>query len=454
MYEHYMVHADANEVVISGDIAQTVRLDVDGYCQQLLSLPSTNVRELITIASGIYAIDRLSKKRMGLKGGVRQLHVSFGVHNLHFWASNAVREALLEVISFLTDDDWQINFESQSNLNKIQHQDYLNFARPLVGRIALYSGGLDSAAGLAHQLFIQGLRDYLVITVGHYSALRSHVKRQLADLENIGSLAGYRDISLLHSTLTTSLKDSKDVRMRDRENSQRSRGLLFCAAGVGAAEVSGLNTVEVFENGVGAINLPVMTGMLGRGLATRGANPSFLTKMSTLASLVLERRIEFVLPFDNFTKGEMLGSIGAIPGIGQWLQKSHSCIHTSLRERQVNHCGECPACIERRQAFLTAKLPIELEDYQLDILRAAPSNLSSKEYFYLYRLNAIKLLEGDPESYRRVAYHCSITDMPHSAYKRIAELQLRHSREILTAFGSPFIGDCSKVVSSPETHAT
>src|SRR5690606_29891616 len=118
-----------------------------------------------------------------------------------------------------------------------------------------------------------------------------------------------------------------------QERSQRSRAFLFYATAAVIAQACEIENIEVFENGVGAINLPLMTGMLAGGLATRGAHPTFLKLMSQLASAVAEKPIRYSLPFATQTKAEMLAPLKA-HRLDSWAQLSRSCVHTSWRERK------------------------------------------------------------------------------------------------------------------------
>src|SRR5262249_25663156 len=154
----------------------------------------------------------------------------------------------------------------------------------------------------------------------------------------------------------TSLCGGSSIRLSQQECTQRSRAFLFAACAVAVADAYRICDIDVFENGVGSINLPLMTGMLGQGLATRGAHPYFLALMSNLAMAITESNLRFTLPFASMTKGEMLERLKH-HGLGSWARQSRSCIHSSLRLPGAPQCGSCPACIERRQAFRVAGVP-------------------------------------------------------------------------------------------------
>jgi len=443
MREQYSISVRRNHLEISGSALQKVHLNYEGYFQNFFSLPSEKIQELVLIAAGIYAVDRISKKpsEMSSPGRIRQLHIIFRLKFSDFWSNKKVAELLIEIASLLTDDDWEFTFTGLAQEEKQPRlQDYLDFSRESFDKVALYSGGLDSAAGLVHRLISNLDQSYLLITVGHYYGLHHRVQKQLIELSKLVDLKKNEGTRVAHSTLNTHLRGGKSVRMRDQEISQRSRAFFFCATAASAADVFKTKTVEIFENGIGSINLPVMTGMLGCGHATRGAHPSFLSKISTLCSIVLERDLEFILPFSDLTKGEMLSSIKLVPGIESWLQNSLSCIHTSLRVAGISHCGECPACIERIQAFVVAGFSPKIEKFEMNPNGYLPKKLNNREYFNLYRLDALKWQENSDDVHRRLQYHLAITGMKVDELERLTELHIRHSREITHVFNSPFYG--------------
>lgn len=441
MFEEYRISGTADHLHIDGAVRQSAKLNADGFFKALLSLPPPRCLDLLRISAGIFAVDRISKRRRqgNNEHGIRQLHLTFDVRDVDFWTQPDIRNLLLEILKFLTDDDWAFDFKlAQQTLGDSGHQEFLDLPKdfhPAHG--ALYSGGLDSAAGLANRL-IEGANDFMLVTVGHQSGLHRRIEKQFNTLK--GVLASSKIVSprLLHSTLTTSLEGGKAKRMKEQERTQRSRAFLFCSAATIAGKAYGLKTIEMFENGVGAINLPLMTGMLSSGLSTRGAHPTFLRLMSELATLVAECQIQFVLPFLTKTKGEMLQALKLTDGVATWAQDSRSCVHTSIREHGKTHCGRCPACIERRQAFLSAGFDENLDVYQTNVLTDSVVDEDEASYLRLYQLEAKKWVEGAEIVRRRMLNHLCLTDVPTDEHERVMELQVRNSREVLRTLGGAF----------------
>jgi 7-cyano-7-deazaguanine synthase in queuosine biosynthesis len=413
-----------------------MKLGADGFFDALLTLPTARCLDFMHIAAGVYAVDRICKRKVerGNDHGIRQLAVTFAVDDLSYWKQRAEVRSLVEVLSFLTGDDWTIDFSpAKRSSGDVGHLDFLSLPRPFQPKYAaLYSGGLDSAAGLANRL-LAGANEFILMTVSHQSGLHSRVDLQLEQLKSILKQSRGLEISLLHSTLTTSLSGGKSKRLRMQEQTQRCRAFLFFACAAVAANAYGVERIEVFENGVGAINLPLMTGMLGSGLCTRGAHPTFLRWMSELASRVMERAVRFELPFAAKTKAELISGMSE-PSLGDWALQSRSCVHTSPREAGRTHCGRCAACIERRQAFAAAGIAEDAGAYQMDIFTQPLVDRKYADYFDLYREDAVDWLANSPRVRRRLNNHLRITEVPAHEDDGIVELQMRNAREAVGVF--------------------
>ena len=152
------------------------------------------------------------------------------------------------------------------------------------------------------------------------------------------------------------------------ERSQRCRSFLFAAIGGVVAAMQGASSVEVFESGVGAINLPFMAGMVG-SKATRSCHPEFLRRMSELLTLIAGREITYRLPFMDKTKGQMVKML-ADEGLKDVALSTVSCVHYPLREKPHKQCGVCPACIFRRQAMCVGGINEAGGTYKFDLFGA------------------------------------------------------------------------------------
>jgi Queuosine biosynthesis protein QueC len=426
----YSVTTTNNALTVTGGgIRQDLFIGLNAFLKMLPRTLSPRVVDLLVISSGAYTIDRIVPRvgTGGSRDGVRNLDVSFTVQDPAFWSSPDITEALCDALGFLTGDDWSFSFDFSAE-NGYQHALPIPWTAPR--RIALLSEGLDSAAGLADQV-INGQGPIMTVTVAHYSALRKRTQRQIDALR-----MQLPATELYPASLVVGLRRGMAQNLRDQERTQRSRAFLFCAAGIAAASACGVERIDLYESGVGAINLPLMTGMLFGGLATRGAHPTFLKKLSALGNAVTEHSVAFRLPYIDSTKGEMLARMRGL-GIEPWLQRSRSCIHTSLRLPQVTHCGVCPACIERRQAFAVANIEEDSAVYAVDLFRDTLRG-SERRYFDLFIEEAASLLEDNPRTLRRLRTCMALTGIEGVEYPRLHQLLRRHAEEVQRVFAKPF----------------
>jgi 7-cyano-7-deazaguanine synthase in queuosine biosynthesis len=427
----FRVSASRECVRVEGNPSRSVRFLADRLFAGLPKLPSTRCLDLLHIAIGAYAADRLVRRgsQISSDGGIRSFDLTVAVRDPDFWSQASIAESVVEILRFLTDDDWRLSFEpaaSREAENGYQHP--LPLARhSQPDRVALYSGGLDSAAGLANRV-LAGANAYALVTVGHQSRLRRAATEQLRGLQNALGIE-----PLIHATVLTALRGGAAIRLSQQERTQRSRSFLFAACAIAVATAFEIEEIDVFENGVGSINLPVMTGMLVGGLATRGSHPSFLRQMAILASAIAESKIRFTLPFGMMTKAQILMPLRE-HGLAVWAQDSRSCVHSSWRFAGKSHCGVCPACIERRQAFAVANIE-EADCYGTDIFATPPKTDADRDYFRLYRDEASAWLAGDPRPRRRMDAHLRMTGVPNEQHQQIANLQTRHSQEVRAVYG-------------------
>lgn len=415
---------------MKGDLHQRLQFIQDPFFDSLSRLPGIRGLDLARIAAGIYAIDRITKRDFRSNDlGTRSLAVEFEVQEPEFWRLSDVNALLTELLEFLSGDTWRLTFVRESHAPEGDgHQTRIPLKRPRVDRVALFSGGLDSMAGLASRL-IHGHYTYGLLTVSHQASLRRSCLRATGALQGILGTDPF-----MHTFVDARLRHGKAIRLSYQEQTQRTRAFMFCSLGAVMAHALGCQNVDVFENGFGALNPPLMTGMLFGTLATRGCNPRFLSLMSDLCAKTLDTRVRFNLPFANMTKGEVLTSLRN-HGLDDWLQASRSCIHASMRKKNVTHCGTCPACIERRQAFDVAEI-VDRTNYHENIIETPPDRGVAAAYFRLYQDEAVSWLAERPRSRSRFEAHLQISEINRASWARMKALHERHSLEVLRTYAS------------------
>ncbi|WP_165967365.1 7-cyano-7-deazaguanine synthase [Luteimonas aestuarii] len=411
---------------VQGDTTRRMSISAQAMIHDLLACVDDRSIDLISIAAGAYAIDRIHRRKVSIKNeaGLRTIPVCFHVADLAYWSQPHVVDQLAELLHFLSGDFWLISFSPHERPAPAVGQTTLDFGPHLKpSRVALYSGGLDSAAGLAASLQ-SGQRDIMLLTAGHQSAIRRRAMDQIKLLKHVLPQAG----SISHASFVLGLERSG--RIRDQETTQRSRGFLFCASGAVLASVCGVDVVHVYENGHGAINLPLGGAPLSNGLSTRGAHPTFLAMMTQVASDALERPVRFELPFARVTKAAMIEALVHTPGLVQWAQQSRSCVHTSWREAGVTHCGYCAACIERHQAFVGAGAR-DLTPYSRPLWER--EDAMNDDYFRSYVWQAQRWAEGDLGMRDRLGDHCAPSQLS-APFEDLVLLHQKHAEEVLSVY--------------------
>lgn len=362
---------------------QHFRLKSDALFRPLVSDGPPLVSDLFLLSASVYAVDRLVKRSFmsALHGPGRVIQVRASVSDPDFWA--AQENLLRDILHVVSGDRWRFSFEKTPTA---QWQGSFLESRDTV---CLYSGGLDSLAGLALRLKEGGPR-LTAVTMLHVGRQRTRVDKHIRFLN---AEFGKRVYPVL-----VPMALINPPRLDQQELSQRCRGFMFASLGIGAASATGAETIEIYENGVGALNVPLMGGMSVSGRTTKGCHPRFMELMTRLGSAVLGRSVRFVLPFADMTKAEVVAALQSSP-LADLAQSSFSCIHTSPRIKgEPRHCGLCPACIGRRQAFRAAGVRDDSERYMIDIFDAHSANAVNNSDFSFLKatLMQVALLASTP----------------------------------------------------------
>ena len=300
-----------------------------------------NAADFIEIAAMAYAADRLAPRPADrdLNDGSdwgRRIWLQVPVRDPDRWTAVAGR--LAEFAGWLTHDHWSFEFTHlESGYGALDNaQGVLFDTVPEGASPALFSGGLDSALGLARDL---QAGEPVAVSV-HTNNRMQAVQRNL--LRSIGGGGG----RCMHLQYRVSLHE------RDQETSQRTRGLLFLAVGIGTAWGIGQDRLRVFENGIGAINLPYLRSQHGPH-ATRSMHPRALWLAEELATAVSGRPFRIEAPFLPYTKAEAVRTVGELDALAA--ATAVSCdTGFAARVPGVSHCGRCTSCLLRRQALIAA----------------------------------------------------------------------------------------------------
>ena len=307
--------------------------------------------DLLEIAMECYAMDRLAKRslRDALgRGWCRSLPVTLPVRDREFWTDPEVAAALQGLLDWLTGDEWLPTFVAHHGDPRFTEMQQTLFSLPPDGpaAVACFSGGLDSFAGVAIDL--AGRPNEHLVLVGAYGASRAgSLQRWLAD--ELARRSGRVIPVIVRAHLVGAKHKPQDAR-------HRTRGLVFLSLAAGCALLAGLQEVRVYENGLGAINLPYGRAQVGAHMA-RSAHPRTLLAMGRLIELMGDEAVRFTLPHLYETKAQVVERIPA--AFCELAARTYSCdgwasVRRPREEERSLRCGHCSSCLLRRQALHAA----------------------------------------------------------------------------------------------------
>jgi hypothetical protein len=367
-------------------------------------IPQLTARQvdLVRLAVAIHLADGRAK-RLRSTDGHRRPAVEIELLDPDFWERPETAGRLKRCVDFLSgNDDW--SFRPRKDRIASHSRQPTLFAgdgpKPIV---SVYSGGLDSAAGLAARLADGGGQEIVPVTV-RYQPQRGRVIHEHFGLLRDRGFARPRQLRPVQvGAYTRNGRLRRDFGIRLREVTHRCRPFLYLSVAGLVAHLEAVDVVEVFESGVGAVNLPLMSGGSG-WRTTRSTHPEFLCLMGDLVSHVNGADLRYRLPFLERTKGEMAGTLARM-GLADLALKSVSCItHPLRRGVGQRQCGHCPACVFRRQALWHAGIREPDDFYQIDVFGGQATERESRS-LTAFRQQAARLaeLEGGavPAFFRR-----------------------------------------------------
>jgi 7-cyano-7-deazaguanine synthase in queuosine biosynthesis len=321
-------------------------------------LPSL-LEDFIDIACAVYSADRLIRRQNGQPRGTwswqRRLEMQIPVSDPDRWNEPELKDRLIDLLSFLTEDRWDFFFYPNTSRKHGVQGVFFPFE---ASSVALFSGGLDSLAGLAIKL--ETHRGSMAAIACSTNPRIQHRQRELLNGISQCSTVDFRYFPVYHH-----LKQSgRDYSSNER--SQRARGLLLYALGVAYAVMCGASELLVFENGVGAINLRLSDAQLG-AQSTRTTHPVTLKKLQAFLSKMLDRSLQVSLPCALLTKGQMCERLKVSP-LANLAARTISCDSFPQRAVGPEQCGVCSSCLLRRLSLWSSGPDSDKACYRYDVI--------------------------------------------------------------------------------------
>ncbi|MBE9197676.1 MULTISPECIES: 7-cyano-7-deazaguanine synthase [unclassified Nodularia (in: cyanobacteria)] len=299
------------------------------------------VADLIDLAVAIYTSDRLAPQSLTEKQ--RRFHVILPLRHPELLSAEPFRTKLDDLLKWTTDTEWVFDFQKRIAPERLVEHQSLPIA-PQGCEVTLWSGGLDALAGLYTRLLMYPEKQFVLFGTGsNKSPTYPHQERVYKEIQSIfpGSCNLFR----------VPIKVNKSSEQHKNKLS-RARGVVFTLIGSACAYLMGQQVLYLYENGMGAINLPYRESAVGLD-HSRSVHPLTLLMVSDLVSELLGEEFQVKNPFLFWTKAEMCKAL-AKNGRDDLPPFTMSC-DSPHRQKPVQ-CGYCSSCILRRQSLAASSI--------------------------------------------------------------------------------------------------
>ncbi len=412
-----------------------VKIELPRFVEQLLHIPA-RLLDLLEIAAYVYCADRWSyrgdKSAVEYHAWSRDFVFHIKVRDFEFWSQPDIRQGLNAALSFLSGDrKFEFDFQSghqtpPTSLFDLQQVSITDLRK---SRIALFSGGLDSLAGVYD---ILSRTSDPVCLVSHRSSQPQvgHTQDQL-----VYSLQSRFPGRVQHYKFYCNLTGQ-----RAAEETQRTRMFLYSAIATAIASTVGVSEVTIFENGITSFNFPRRQDLVN-ARATRTTHPKAISLLQDLFAAITATDFHIATPFVWKTKADVVAALAEANG-SALVPSGVSCSRTFLSIGSASHCGECSQCIDRRFASYAAGID-ELDDsvpYAVDFINNPLSTDEARTTVVDYMRQAHEFATWNPDHFATQLFG-SISEMAdylgvasdEEAYNRIAELCRRHGKQVMNA---------------------
>jgi hypothetical protein len=296
--------------------------------------------DCVDLACAIAVADRLSSRTRSRSCSIL---IRLPVRHPELLGGSPTLHHLQDILYWYTQDQWCFDFPPRSAYGRLAERQR-TFLNPSPSdpptEVALWSGGLDSLAGLYSQVKNgTASSQYVLFGTGANTFIQS---RQRDAAQTIEALFPGR-ITLVQVPLW--LDDTKEMR---KHSLQRSRGFVFLLLGAVCAMLEGQQVLSVYEKGIGAINLPFTRAEVGLDHSL-SVHPVSLIRMGEFITHLFGSPFTFRNPFLFQTKAQMCAPLTTSAAFERLVLSTFTC-DRYLRERP-QQCGRCSSCLLRRQAI-------------------------------------------------------------------------------------------------------
>jgi hypothetical protein len=328
--------------------------------------------DLVDIAVAVHMADRLALRDIELNNQwSRRLGVKISVRHPEVWQDATLKGRIESLLTFLTEDLWSLEFVARRDaLRSSETQAHL-FPSVHNGKVevSLFSGGLDSFAGTA-----AAVNDCEGSTFVLFSA-SPNPRQRYGQQQQVKLLRQELGRQIFHICVPYGMHSGDEYA---QESSRRTRGFLFLVLGGVTALSARVSALRIYENGVGAMNLPYDRSQVGADNA-RAVHPRVLRETAELLSLVGSRQFSISNGCIFKTKAEMLRH-PVVARLSNAISLTFSCDGFPVRAKGHAQCGFCTSCLLRRLSLESAGLENHdsngyLQDWRLGTFKPTKHHL-------------------------------------------------------------------------------
>ncbi|WP_016951076.1 7-cyano-7-deazaguanine synthase [Anabaena sp. PCC 7108] len=298
------------------------------------------IADLIDLAVAIYTSDRLAPQ--SLTKNQRRFYVILPLRHPELFSAEPFRAKLDDLLKWTTDTEWVFDFQKRIAPERLVEHQSLPLA-PQGCEVTLWSGGLDALAGLYTRLLMYPEKRFILFGTGSNNSVYARQERVYKKIQSIfpGRCYLFR--------LPIRFDDSSE---QPKNKLSRARGVVFTLLGSACAYLMGEKVLCLYENGIGAINLPYRESAVGLD-HSRSVHPLTLLMVSEVVSELLGEEFQVKNPFLFWTKAEMCKAL-VKNGRDDLPPLTMSC-DSPHRQKPVQ-CGYCSSCLLRRQSLAASTI--------------------------------------------------------------------------------------------------
>jgi hypothetical protein len=232
---------------------ENISLSIDDISKRMVTDVPDMLADLLEVATYVYCADQLISRggdaMQGLgKAWRRRLNFVIPVREPDRWKRPEINECLVKLLAFMSDEEFRFLFQPAASPRA--GSSYFNFSDAnntgfQADEIALFSGGLDSLAGVVDQLEHERNR---ILLVSHRSSPQIFERQKYL----AGELTSRFPKRVFHVPVRITKHNVEAI-----ETTQRTRSFLFAALAVVVGRLAGQKRLRFYENGVVSFNLPI-----------------------------------------------------------------------------------------------------------------------------------------------------------------------------------------------------